>query len=135
MLSAMDIITLTLPGQPIPKKNNMRILHTPQGRPFVAPSKRFEEFQRQAGPYIPDEARIKIDQPCNIACRFFRGDRRRVDLVNLLQSVDDVLTHYDVLADDNCKIVAAHDGSRVFYDKDAPRTEIDIMPLNEPPTQ
>ena len=134
-MSAMNIITLTLPGQPTPKKNNMRILHTPQGRPFVAPSKRFGAFQRQAGPYIPDEARIKIDQPCNIACRFFRADHRRVDLVNLLQAVDDVLTHYDVLADDNCKIVAAHDGSRVFFDKDAPRTEIEIMPLDEPPTQ
>lgn len=130
----MEEIKLLLPGQPVPKKNNMRILHTRQGRPFVAPSKRFEEFQRQAGPYIPDEARIKIDQPCNIACRFFRGDRRRVDLTNLLEAIDDILTYYDVLADDNCKIVAAHDGSRVFYDKDAPRTEIDIMPLDEPPT-
>lgn len=130
----MEEIKLLLPGQPIPKKNNMRILHTPQGRPFVAASKRFEDYQKQAGQYIPESARLKISQPCNIACRFFRGDHRRTDLVNLLQAVDDVLTHYDVLADDNCKIVFAHDGSRVFYDKDAPRTEIDITPLDEPPT-
>lgn len=134
-MSAMNIITLTLPGQPIPKKNNMRILHTPQGRPFVAPSKRFEDYQKQAGQYIPESTRLKISQPCNIACRFFRADHRRVDLVNLLQAVDDVLTHYDVLADDNCKIVAAHDGSRVAYSKENPRTEITITPLDEPPTQ
>lgn len=129
----MEEIKLLLPGQPVPKKNNMRILHTRQGRPFVAQSERSEDFQRKAGPYIPDEARIKIDQPCNIACRFFRGDRRRVDLTNLLEAIDDILTHYDVLADDNCKIVAAHDGSRVAYSKENPRTEITITPLDEPP--
>lgn len=130
----MEEIKLLLPGQPIPKKNNMRILHTPQGRPFVAPSKRFEDFQKQAGQAIPENTRIRIDYPCNIECRYFHGDRRRVDLVNLLQATDDILTHYNVLSDDHCKIVAAHDGSRVFYDKDAPRTEITITPLDEPPT-
>lgn len=110
----------------------MRILHTPQGRPFVAPSKRFGDYQKQAGQYIPESTRLKISQPCNIACRFFRGDRRRVDLVNLLQTVDDVLTHYGVLADDNCNI--AHDGSRVAFSKENPWTEITIIPLDELPT-
>lgn len=126
----MEKIELLIGGQPIPKKNNMRILYTPQGRPLVAASKRFGDYQKQAGQYT----RLKISQPCNIACRFFRGDRRRVDLVNLLQAVDDVLTHYGVLADDNCNIVAAHDGSRVAYSKENPRTEITITPLDEPPT-
>lgn len=125
----MQPLSLMIPGQPIPKKNNMRILHTPQGRPFVAPSKRFEEFQKRAGQNIPEEARIHLDQPCNLECRFYRETRHRIDLVNLLQAVDDVLVHYGVLEDDNCKIVAAHDGSRVFYDKEHPRTEIIITPL------
>ena len=129
----MDSISLIIPGNPAPKKNNMHIIRTRKGRPFIVPSKRFETFQKQVAPFIPDEARVKISEPCNIECRYFRGDRRRVDLVNLLQATDDILTHYGVLADDNFKIVAAHDGSRVLYDKENPRTEIIITPLDNDP--
>ena len=52
--------------------------------------------------------------------------KRRVDLTNLLEAVDDMLVKAGVLADDNRDIVAGHDGSRVYYDKDNPRIEIDI---------
>jgi Holliday junction resolvase RusA-like endonuclease len=52
--------------------------------------------------------------------------RRKVDLVGLLQAVDDVLVHYGVIRDDNSRIVASHDGSRVLYDRERPRTEIEI---------
>ena len=47
-------------------------------------------------------------------------------LVNLLQAVDDILVDAGILADDNYCIVAGHDGSRVYYDKQNPRTEIGI---------
>lgn len=126
------LLRLTIPGNPIPKKNNMRILHTPQGRAFIAPSKRFDDFQKQCAQHIPDSARVGISQACNIECRYFRADHRRVDLTNLLQSTDDILVHYGVLADDNSKIVAGHDGNRVFYDKENPRTELIIIPLDSP---
>ena len=52
--------------------------------------------------------------------------RRIVDLVGLLQAVDDILVHYNVIKDDNSRIVQSHDGSRVLYDKGNPRTEIYI---------
>ena len=35
------------------------------------------------------------------------------------------------LADDNYKIVKSHDGSRVLYDKDRPRVEIEIERIEE----
>lgn len=131
--SAGDVLLkLTIPGNPTPKKNNMRILHTPDGRPFVAPSRRFSDFQKQCAQYIPDSARVSISQPCNIECLYFRSDHRRVDLTNLQQSSDDILVHYGVIADDNSKIVAGHDGSRVLYDKDYPRTEIVITSMEAP---
>ena len=47
-------------------------------------------------------------------------------LVNLLEATCDILVTAGVLADDNSKIVAAHDGSRVLYDKESPRVEITI---------
>jgi Holliday junction resolvase RusA-like endonuclease len=52
--------------------------------------------------------------------------RRKVDLTNLLEAIDDVMVKAGLLADDNADIVQSHDGSRVLYDKDRPRTEIYI---------
>ena len=52
--------------------------------------------------------------------------RRRVDLVNLLEALDDVLVVGGCVIDDNCKIISSHDGSRVLYDKLNPRIEVEI---------
>ena len=52
--------------------------------------------------------------------------RRKCDIVNLLQAVCDILVKYNIILDDNYTIVSSHDGSRVYYDKDNPRTEISI---------
>ena len=57
--------------------------------------------------------------------------RRKVDLNNLLEATTDMLVHYKVLEDDNSKIVVSHDGSRVRYDKNIPRTEIFIDRIEE----
>ena len=46
--------------------------------------------------------------------------------MNLLAAVDDLLVEAGIIADDNSKIVVSHDGSRVLYDKENPRTEITI---------
>ena len=61
--------------------------------------------------------------------------RRKVDLTNLLEAVDDVLVFYNVVADDNYKVIAGHDGSRVLLDKENPRTEIYITALDEEPSE
>ena len=52
--------------------------------------------------------------------------RRIVDLTNLEEAIDDILVKYGVLKDDNSRILVSHDGSRVLYDKDNPRTEVTI---------
>ena len=43
-----------------------------------------------------------------------------------------MLVKFYILADDNRDVVASIDGSRVFYDKENPRVEILITPLEEP---
>ena len=65
-------------------------------------------------------------RPVNVRALFYMPTKRRVDLVNLLQALLDILVKYDVLEDDNCNIVASTDGSRVLYDKENPRTEVII---------
>ena len=54
-----------------------------------------------------------------------------MDLSNLQAAVNDILVKYGVLADDNRNVIYAQDGSRVFYSKENPRTEITIEPMKE----
>lgn len=71
-----------------------------------------------------------IDYPIELSCKFYMPTHRRVDVVNLLQAVCDILVKYGVIADDNSNIVASFDGTRVLYDKENSRTEITITPIN-----
>lgn len=120
---------ITIPGRPITKKNSMRLAHG-GNRSFPIPSKQFEEYQENAGYYIPYKWKL-ISHPCNVKCLYYmpidyQNTKSVIDLVNLLEATDDILVHYGVLEDDNSRIVVSHDGSRVLYDKEAPRVEIEI---------
>lgn len=57
--------------------------------------------------------------------------RRLVDLVNLEQALCDILVHYKIIEDDNSRIIASMDGSRVRYDKANPRTEVTIEEVHQ----
>lgn len=117
--------------EPMTKKNSQRIIYNKRtNRPMVLPSEAYKEYETNCGYFIktPEEA---IDFPVNIECRFYRSSYRRCDLTNLLEAIDDILVKYGVIADDNFKVVAGHDGSRVFVDKEHPRTEIFITRLEE----
>jgi Holliday junction resolvase RusA-like endonuclease len=70
-----------------------------------------------------------IDTPVNVKCLFYMPTRRKVDLTNLLQAIDDILVKAGVLQDDHSGIVVSHDGSRVLYDKERPRTEVEIQSI------
>ena len=67
-----------------------------------------------------------VSEPVTVKCLFYMPTHRRVDLTNLLEAIDDVLVHTRVLEDDNSNIIVSHDGSRVLYDKENPRTEVYI---------
>lgn len=118
--------TVFLP--PITKKNHQRILRNRRtGKPFVAPSKQYETYEAQALWFIPKGE--CIDYPVNVKCLFYMPTRRRCDLTGLEQSIDDIMVRAGLLKDDNYNIIAGHDGSRVLYDKDNPRTEVVITPI------
>ena len=119
----MKSIKITIPGNPIPKKNSQVIARTKSGRPFILPSKRYRDYEKKAKEII-QEVDEPIGHPVNVRCLYFMETRRRVDLVNLLEATDDILVACGVLEDDNFRIVAGHDGSRVLYDKENPRVEI-----------
>lgn len=118
---------LTIYGNPVTKKNSQRILYkfTKFGRktPFIAPSKAYVDYETDClrqikRPHSPISARV------NVRCVYYMKTARRVDLANLIEATTDILVKARVLEDDNSKIVSAHDGSRVDYDKQNPRVEI-----------
>ncbi len=93
---------------------------------MIIPSKYYKQFEKECKALIPKEYRRNIDIPINIKAIFYMKERRKVDLVNLLEALDDMLVTTQVIADDNREIIAGHDGSRVYYDKERPRIEIEI---------
>lgn len=126
-----EAIKLTLPLTPISKKNSQQILiNNRTGKPFIAPSQNYKIYERDCM-YFLNRCTKPIDYPINLKCVFYMPTNRRCDLVNMLEAVCDVLVKAKVIEDDNYTIVAAHDGSRVEYDKNNPRTEITISRLSE----
>lgn len=110
-------------GNPATKKNSSRIIKAGNYMRLI-PSKKYVDYEKLARKYMP---KIEtINKPINLKCVYYRADKRRVDLVNLLEATCDVLVKYKVLEDDNYKIIKSHDGSRVLFDKENPRVEIFI---------
>ena len=126
------MIKFTLPIRPATKKNSGQIIQV-GGRPILIPSKQYLEFEKKAIPYFKRviEETGQIDYPVNMQCLFYMETRRKVDLANLLNAIDDAAVKAGLLLDDNRDIVAAHDGSRVFYDPLNPRAEITITEIKD----
>lgn len=118
------MIEIIIPIAPVTKKNSQQIVYK-NGRPIIIPSAKYKKYEKECGRFIEPPA-IPVKEPVNVQCLYYMPTRRRVDLVNLQECTLDVLVKYGVLEDDNSKIVVSMDGSRVFYDKHNPRTEICI---------
>lgn len=120
------MLKFMIPLQPITKKNSQQILiNRRTNRPFISPSKKYKQYEKEVLEYLP-KLEKPIDFPVNVKCVFWMKTRRKVDLTNLLEAIDDILVKHGILKDDNYNIVVSHDGSRVRYDKDCPRTSIEI---------
>lgn len=127
----MKLIKFTIGLAPITKKNHSRIITRPNGVPCLVPSSQYINYRDSAGWYIQGRGK-KIDTPLHIQYLFYMPTHRKVDLTNLEESIDDILTYYEVIQDDNNNIIVSHDGSRVLYDKENPRTEVLIEPYVDP---
>lgn len=122
------MIKITIPMPPVTKKNSMRIVRNRKtGKRRIMPSQQYMDYEAEALWHCK-RARVQrpIEEPVEVKCLFYMPTRRRVDLTNLLESIDDVLVRAGVLKDDHSGIIVSHDGSRVLYDKDNPRTEVYI---------
>lgn len=129
----------TIPLDPRTKKNSQMIAGTgvrcpyckkPQ-RQFIRQGATNQEYTVKAYPYLRPKPAAPIETPVHIKYLFYMGTRRIVDKLNLQAAADDLLVLADIIKDDNASIVKSHDGTRVRYDKENPRTEIYIYDYEE----
>lgn len=132
-------LTYTIPLDPRTKKNHQMIAGSGGrcplcGKPkkqFIRQGKPGTEYTFRATTYLQPRPDKPIDKPVHIRYLFYMGTRRRVDKLNLQAAADDLLVSCGILKDDHSGIVCSHDGTRVLYDKENPRTEVYITDFEE----
>lgn len=122
---------LTILGVPRVKKNNQAVVlaRSKSGKyfPKKVDTPAYKRWHKDAIPQINlQKPSLEIDFPINLACKFYMDSTVKVDLSALYEGIQDVLVELNVITDDNYTIVASHDGSGVFVDRDNPRMEIEI---------
>lgn len=122
------MLKITIPLEPRTKKNSQKIIWQ-KGRPLIVPSDQYKQYEKDCGWFLPKGQ--KIDYPVNVQCVFWMKTKRKCDLTNLLEAIDDILVHHAVIVDDNYNIIAGHDRSRVYIDREHPRTEIIIEEIEQ----
>lgn len=121
------MITIKIPIQCRSKKNSQQILYNMYTRkPFISQSKLYKEFEQECGFYLINH-NYNIDYPINLKCTFYVPDKRKRDIVNLLNAIQDILVKYNVIADDNYTIVNSINGSQIIYEKGRQETIIEIQ--------
>jgi Holliday junction resolvase RusA-like endonuclease len=109
------------------KKNSQKIvINSRTKRPIIIQSDLYKQFEKDCGYYLTKYKGLNIDKPINLKCTFIVPDRKKRDIVNLLNAIQDILVKYQVIADDNYNIVQGIDGSRIIYKKGISETIIEI---------
>ncbi len=75
------------------------------------------------GPWTP------ISEPVEVTFEFFLQDKKKYDLSNLYQGMEDALVKALILKDDS--LIESHDGSRKHLGCPPPRVLIRIRPFKE----
>lgn len=122
---------ITVQGVPRVKKNNQKVVlaRTKTGKtyPKKIDTPAYKIWHKNAIPQIQrQKPNFEIDYPINLKCLFYMDTDGKVDLSALYEGIQDVFVELDVITDDNYSIVASHDGSGVYVDRENPRMEITI---------
>lgn len=142
----MKYLHYTVKGEPRTKKNSQMIAGGGKrchacGKPakqWIRQGKANDKWAELAGWQLRTQRRPRrpIDFPVIVRYRYYtkidyQNSKAKIDENNLNEAMDDILVNVGILADDNIRVVAGHDGTRVFHDKDNPRVEIYIYRLPE----
>lgn len=125
-------VSFTVKGRIPSKKNNQQIVKMGKnGRSIIVPSKKFKEWQNWAFIQLMQQKVPKAKFKCSlIELRIYFPDNRKADLTNKTESIQDMMTEYGVIEDDNWKCT----GPVMlfpYYDKENPRCEITLWITSE----
>lgn len=120
---------ITIPVVPRSKKNSQQIIINPRTkRPMIIQSKLYANFERECGLYLK-KYKCNIDYSINLKIEFYVPDKRRRDIANYIEAIQDILVKYEVIKDDNYNIITSLDGTRMYIDRENPRVEIEITKI------
>lgn len=120
---------IVIPVTPRSKKNSQQIIYNPKTkRPMIIQSKLYANFERECGLYLK-RYKSNIDYSINLKIDFCVPDKRRRDIANYIEAIQDILVKYEVIKDDNYNIIKSLDGTRMHIDKKNPRVEIEITKI------
>ena len=119
------VTRIVLHGRPITKKNSQTIARNRRtGRPYVLQSERYRQYEQDCLWQLK-ACRDRFAGPVRMKCLYWMPDRRKPDLLGLLQATADILEKAQII--DNDRNVVSFDGSRIMgVDKRNPRVEIEI---------
>ena len=144
------MINFTIPGNPASSKNSRPIfINKATGARFIGKSKLLKDYIdrgmleldqqkkydvrnlcfRKSDPDFEGARDYPIIIPIQATFLFYVKDKRARDLCNLIQAPQDLLKAAGIIGDD-CQIKSL-DGSRIYYDRLNPRTEISITIFKE----
>jgi len=134
-----EVVRYTIKICPVSKKNHQQLVGIGKQCPVCKKkermlpiqSKQYLQYEKDCAWFLNPKPTKPIDFPVNICCTFYMQTKRRVDGLNLLAAIDDILVKYGIIVDDSRDFVCSHDGSRVFYDKQNPRVEILITTVDD----
>ena len=124
------------------KKNSQRtIWHKYLKRVITVYTANYTSWEKDAmkqlgyganGKISNNKTRVKnIDYPIILKCHFYNYDKRKRDISNFYEGIQDLLVKMNILEDDNYHIIIGHDGSRMYLDKENPRLEFWILKADE----
>ena len=131
------MIYFEITGQTPSKKTSQRIIRMRgSGRPKILPNLKYSKWESRAVLELKaqktEKGLKKIDYPISLTALIYRQNKgKKPDLVNLLQSICDVLQKAEIIADDS--IIASLDGSRILSvsEPEDEAAEIFIFKINE----
>lgn len=132
------MIKLTLKGRPITKKNSQIPIKTKSGKFFIIQSKQYRAYEKECLWQIKEQLIIlslqqRLPKPVlfpiigkiQLQALYYMPDRRRPDLLNLLQATADIVEKAKVIEND--RDIVSFDGSRIMeVSKENPRVEVYI---------
>ena len=118
----MSEYEFTIRGR-IPSKKNSRI-NLRNGRSI--PSKKYTEWHRNASEQLAFLTSENINKPIYIRYYFYLPDKRRTDMSNKIESINDLLVDIGFIEDDNTKIIQEMHVYYMGIDRESPRCNISV---------